>query len=163
MGNKFNQFLYIVRRTWVFQWYQRHFPHFTRFSLVGGGVFILGLVVLHVCIDRLHLDEIWTYRIVGVMSMLINFLLNHLFVWHDYANFWNSVLKALKFVVSRLATTYLINQLIFAWLVNQGIPWLAAAAIGVGVAGIINYSVGRRFIFSRIPRTKGRTEDDSEN
>lgn len=86
-----------------------------------------------------------------VVSTQINFILSYLFTWYDRRppqRVSRVVLRWWATYQGSSAGTAALNLLVFA-VARAGLPLLAAAALGSGVAAIGNFVLNDRFVFRR--------------
>ncbi|HSX44882.1 MAG TPA: glycosyltransferase [Candidatus Saccharimonadales bacterium] len=132
-------------------------PKFIWFSLIGGAVFIVGMILLTILVELLH----WSPLVANAVQLLVTFWLNFVFnrkiTWRERLV---DQLVATRFFVSRAVTT-VINYLTFAWLLqlhpsivfaghryNFAIHYLVANAIALVFITLINYVVSDRWVFT---------------
>src|SRR5262249_2409027 len=119
------------------------------FGLIGGFVFVVGFVVLFAAVQFLHLNAYLAYFIQAIVSIELNFFLNHFITWRDRgtSSFRSMGTSWLKFHVTRIFTVAL-NQGFYSLLVVLGVQYLLANVIGTIVFTIVNYLVGDLFVFN---------------
>jgi putative flippase GtrA len=81
----------------------------------------------------------------------VNFLLSQFFTWHDR---WSRALRPTTLVARLLmfnasaSSTGLVNQSVFAF-ANLFTSYIVAAAFGIGVAAVLNFTLNDRLVFRK--------------
>ena len=123
-----------------------HRGRFASFSVIGGGVFLLGLAMQVVLVRDAHLDAIAAFFLQGFVSVQVSFLLNHFWTWRaERVPFWQA---CWKFNVSKVLTT-IANLAVYAGLVRAGMNYVVANVATTAVFTVVNYIVGHYWAFSR--------------
>lgn len=117
---------------------------FVRFSLAGGLVFLMGLVILSFQIEVLHVNKILAGFVTTIITVETNFMLNRNFNWGDRRGklmdqWW-------RFHAARLGTVTF-NQILYIALVTLGVHYLVVTTIGIAIVTLINYFGNDKFVF----------------
>jgi glycosyltransferase involved in cell wall biosynthesis/putative flippase GtrA len=130
---------------------KRHRVRFAIFGVIGGGIFATGLVLQAMLVQICHLDAVFSYVTVGIVSIQVSFILNHQFTWRDRSvPFW---IALYRFNAQKAITT-VINLLAYSALVKLGVNYLAANVLTVTAFTLINYGLGNSWSFAakkRVP------------
>ena len=122
-----------------------HRGRFASFSVIGGGVFLLGLAMQVVLVRDAHLNAIAAFFLQGFVSVQVSFLLNHFWTWRaERVPFWQA---CWKFNVSKVLTT-IANLVLYAGLVRAGMNYVVANVATTAVFTVVNYIVGHYWAFS---------------
>jgi putative flippase GtrA/GT2 family glycosyltransferase len=122
-----------------------HRGRFASFSVIGGGVFLLGLAMQVALVRDVHLDAIAAFFLQGFVSVQVSFLLNHFWTWRaERVPFWQA---CWKFNVSKVVTT-IANLILYAGLVRAGMNYVVANVATTAVFTVVNYIVGHYWTFS---------------
>ncbi len=121
-----------------------------RFALVGGACGLLQLLFL-VLLKRAGLAAIPANVAAYILSAQVNFLLSNRFIWHDR---WSSDARRsdllhrwLSFHAS-IAGTFVLSQAVFV-AARLLLPDVAASALGLAIAAVVNFLVQDRLTFRR--------------
>ncbi len=129
------------------------------FSLVGGFVTIIGFAILYVLVQYVGLNKNLAYLIQAILSIELNFFLNHFYTWSDrrkqgvraFVTSWG------KFHFTRIFTVTL-NQVLYSAFLLSGINYLVASAMCILIVMIINYIAGDIFVFRHSERATATGE-----
>jgi len=114
------------------------------FSMVGGSVFVMGIGILALQVEVLHINQILAGFINMVISVEVNFVLNKYLNWRDRpGDFWS---QWLKFHASRIVTI-IINQLLYTFLVELGFNYLLVTMGLTLLVTVANYFGSDKFAF----------------
>ena len=131
-----------------------HGARFTRFSAIGGGVFVAGLALQAALTSGLHVPSFLSYVVQAVVSIEASFLLNRWYTWNERATaFWPTLLR----YNAQKTVTVAANLVLYAGLLKFGVNYLLANILLTAVFTVVNYVGGDRFVF-----TPGRTDTESE-
>ena len=131
-----------------------HGARFTRFSAIGGGVFVAGLALQAALTSGLHVPSFLSYVVQAVVSIEASFLLNRWYTWNERATaFWPTLLR----YNAQKTITVAANLVLYAGLLKLGVNYLFANILLTAVFTVVNYVGGDRFVF-----TPGRTDTGSE-
>lgn len=119
-------------------------PRFVKFGLIGGGVFAAGMGMLTALVEVFGLSPLLASAIQLVVTFLLNYLLNKNITWRDRRISDSAIAK---FLASRLVTS-VANYYLFAWLLSQGLHYLAASVLSLVVIMAVNYVVSDRWAFA---------------
>jgi cellulose synthase/poly-beta-1,6-N-acetylglucosamine synthase-like glycosyltransferase/putative flippase GtrA len=112
-GLAFLSQLFALRFRLILRWIDR-LPKFITFGAIGGSVFGLGMAMMYVLVEVLHVGELAANAIQLAVTFWLNYLLNRRITWRKRTV---SKQAAYKFLTSRALTTVL-NYFLFAWLVE---------------------------------------------
>jgi cellulose synthase/poly-beta-1,6-N-acetylglucosamine synthase-like glycosyltransferase/putative flippase GtrA len=100
-------------------------PKFVQFGAIGGSVFVLGMVLLTVLVEKLGWSPLVANALQLILTFWLNYLLNRRITWRERNV---TRLAAHKFLFSRAVTTVL-NYGLFALLtsVQLVLPWFGHA------------------------------------
>lgn len=131
---------------------------FFKFGLVGTGVMFLGLGIMIVCVDLLHINKNLAYLVQTVVSVESNFFLNAVITWRDRTRqqLWKSWIKFHGLKI----TTMIISQFLFAGLL-LAVSWIQIPALAVvqkfdyviayfaciGIITLINFIGNDKWVF----------------
>jgi putative flippase GtrA len=123
----------------------RHWAKFTSFSVIGAGVFAMGISVQIVLVRFVHVEPVPAYLAQGIVSIEVSFLANFHWTWRDVdTSFWPC---GLRFNAQKVLLT-IPNMLIYAGLVWVGMNYLLANTSVTGIFTVINYVMGDRWAFT---------------
>lgn len=122
-----------------------HGKRLAAFSLIGFGLFAIGIAIQALLVQKLGVPKVEAYIIQLSVSVQINFLANYRWTWGDRnAPFWRS---CWRYNVKRLAGIAL-NFVLYPVLVRLGVNYLAANAILIAALTPANYILGHFWTFS---------------
>ncbi len=122
-----------------------HRGRFASFSVIGGGVFLLGLAMQVALVRDAHLGAVAAFFAAGFVSVQVSFLLNHFWTWRaERVPFWQA---CWKFNVSKVLTT-IANLALYAGLVRAGMNYVVANMATTAVFTVVNYVTGHYWAFS---------------
>jgi 4-amino-4-deoxy-L-arabinose transferase-like glycosyltransferase/glycosyltransferase involved in cell wall biosynthesis/putative flippase GtrA len=125
---------------------RRHGARFTSFSLIGGGIFVLGLLIQAVLTGGLHIPSFESYLVQAVVSVESSFLLNRWFTWRDARTpFWPAFWR----FNAQKVITVTANLILYAGLLKLGMNYLLANILLTVVFTFVNYIGADRFVFLR--------------
>lgn len=114
------------------------------FSLVGGFVFLLGMALLALQVELLHIDKYIAGATTTAISLQINFLLNKYLNWRERKGALGT--QWLRFHATRLGMA-LANQALYSLLVFLGINYLVATILCTALSTAVNYIGSDKFVF----------------
>jgi glycosyltransferase involved in cell wall biosynthesis/putative flippase GtrA len=122
-----------------------HGARLTRFSAIGGAIFIAGLALQAALTSGLHVPSFLSFLSQSVLSIEASFLLNRWLTWRSrgtavWFSFW-------RYNVQKTVTVAA-NLLLYAVLLRLGMNYLVANVLLTGVFTLINYLGGDRFVFT---------------
>ena len=127
-----------------------HRSRFTRFSVIGCGIFLAGLALQAALTGGLRVPAFLSYVVQAVVSVEASFLLNRWVTWrHRGTAFWPSLLR----FNAQKAVTVAANLLLYSGLLRLGVNYLLANVVLTAVFTVVNYVGGDRFVFT--PRRPG--------
>jgi len=123
---------------------RQHGFRFMSFSVIGGGIFLAGLLIQAVLTSGLHVPSLVSYIIQAVVSVEASYFLNRLFTWKGVrASLWASFLRYnLQKVVTVTA-----NLVLYGVLLKLGVEYLLANILLTVVFTFVNYIGADRFVF----------------
>lgn len=123
---------------------QRHGARFASFSVIGGGVFIAGLLIQAVLTGGLHVPSFVSYIFQAVVSVEASYFLNRWFTWKGVrVSLWASFLRYnLQKVVTVTA-----NLVLYGILLKLGLEYLLANILLTIAFTFVNYIGADRLVF----------------
>jgi putative flippase GtrA len=122
-----------------------HGKRLASFSLIGFGVFTVGLVAQVFLVQVVGVPKVEAYIVQLVLSVQVNFLANYHWTWGDRdAPFWRS---CWRYNVKRLAGAVL-TLCLYPALVHFGVNYLVANALLVAALTPVNYILGHFWTFA---------------
>jgi putative flippase GtrA len=122
-----------------------HGKRLTSFSLIGFGVFALGICFQALLVQVMHEPASPAYVVQVALSVQANFLANFRWTWGDRnAPFWRS---CLRYNLKRAAGTAL-SFALYPLLIRLGMNYLIANAALVAVLTPVNYVLGHWWTFA---------------
>ena len=135
-----------------------HGKRLTSFSLIGFGVFALGICFQALLVRLMHIPTVSAYVIQAVLSVQANFVANSRWTWSDRnAPFWRS---CLRYNVKRAAGT-LLSLALYPLLLKLGMNYLIANSVLVVLLTPANYALGHWWTFAADPRVPGIKLDEA--
>jgi putative flippase GtrA len=123
----------------------RHWARFTSFSVIGGVIFVAGLLLQAALTSGLHVPPFLSYVTQAVVSVEVSFLLNRRLTWRKRGTpFWSSLLR----FNAQKTVTVAANLILYAGLLKLGMNYLVANVLLTAVFTVINYVGGDRFVFT---------------
>jgi putative flippase GtrA len=123
----------------------RHSRRLASFSLIGFGVFALGVCLEALSVREGHMPKETAYVTQLLLSVQLNFLANYKWTWGDRkAPFWRS---CFRYNLKRGAGTVL-SLALYPVLVRLGVNYLVANALLVILLTPVNYILGHWWTFS---------------
>lgn len=127
------------------QFLSRHWARFTSFSVIGGVIFVAGIMLQAALTSGLHVPSFLSYVTQSVVSVEASFLLNRQLTWRQRSTpFWTSLWR---FNIQK-AVTVAANLALYAGLLRLGMNYLLANVLLTAVFTVINYIGGDRFVFT---------------
>ena len=125
---------------------RQHRARFTSFSLIGGGIFIAGLLLQAVLTSGLHVPSLASYVAQAIVSVEASYFLNLWFTWREAgAPFWPSFLK---FNLQKTVTVTA-NLILYGLLLKLGVQYLVANVLLTIVFTFVNYIGADKLVFLR--------------
>jgi putative flippase GtrA len=123
----------------------QHSKRLTSFSLIGFGVFALGVGFQAVLVREAHMPKEAAYITQLLLSIQLNFWANYRWTWNDRnAPFWRS---CFRYNLKRAAGT-LLSLALYPLLVKLGMNYLVANALLVILLTPANYVLGHWWTFA---------------
>jgi putative flippase GtrA len=130
-----------------------HARRLTSFSLVGGFVFVAGLLFQVALVRYAGLGADPSYAAQAIFSIELSYLANRYLTWHGReSGFWTA---AWKFNVQKLLMT-VVNMAAYALLVRFGMQYVVANIVLTAVFTPVNYVAAHLLVFVRSYRGKRR-------
>ena len=122
-----------------------HGVRLSKFSVIGGVIFLAGLAIQAVLTGILHVPSFLSYVVQAVVSIEASFMLNRHYTWRQRSTpFWSALLR---FNVQKTITVAA-NLVLYAGLLKLGVNYLLANVLLTVVFTIVNYVGGDRFVFT---------------
>jgi putative flippase GtrA len=136
----------------------RHGRRLMSFSLIGFGVFVLGIFFQTFLVRALHVPAVPAYVTQLVLSVQLNFLANFKWTWSDRkAPFWRS---CWRYNIKRAGGT-LLSLALYPLLVRLGMNYLIANGLLVVLLTPANYILGHFWTFaSARPERASRVHEE---
>lgn len=129
---------------WLQAQWGSHKNQLISFGLIGGGVFVLGVVLLHVFVSNLGMSPGWGFFWQGIVSVEVSYLLNWRFTWgYRQASFLQSLLR---FNISR-GLTIPLNQGLYVAFIWLGMGYQVANVVETAIFIVVNYFIGHLWSF----------------
>lgn len=135
------------------------------FAGIGGSVFVLGMALLYLLVERFHVHTHVANAIQLALTFWLNYVLNRRITWRERTITRRA---AYKFLVSRGVTT-VINYFLFAWLIslqfafnvlghslNFALNYIVVNVITLIVVMGLNYEISDRWAFAEPKARKAR-------
>ena len=123
-----------------------HRKRFTSFSLIGAGVFVMGLGLQFAFVRWWHLHAIPAYVLQGFISVQASFLANRLWTWRDVHAPW--LRSWYRFNTQKIVTT-VANTAIYVGLVHLRLNYLIAMVLTTTIFTVINYVAAAQWAFKQ--------------
>lgn len=125
---------------------RRHGRRFASFSVIGGGVFIAGLLLQAALTTGLHVNSLVSYLVQAVVSVESSYFLNRWLTWKEAkASFLGSFLR---FNLQK-AVTVTTNLILYGILLKLGVEYLLDNVLLTVVFTFVNYIGADRLVFLR--------------
>lgn len=129
---------------WTDDLLRQHGSKFASFSLVGGGIFVGGLLLQAALTSGLGVPSFISYMVQAIVSVESSFLLNYWITWRNVdTSFWPALVR----FNAQKVVTISINLLAYAGLTKVGVNYLLANILLTVVFTIVNYAGADRFVF----------------
>ncbi len=123
----------------------RHWMRLPIFGLIGGGVFIIGLIMQVALVEKFGMASVPAYVVQGIASIQLSFLLNRYLTWRDRSvSFWRAMWR----FNAQKAFMTAINMGAYAILVRLGMQYIAANIVLTAVFTPVNYVIGHYWSFA---------------
>jgi glycosyltransferase involved in cell wall biosynthesis/putative flippase GtrA len=125
---------------------RRHGARFASFSVIGGGIFVAGLLLQAVLTSGLRVPSLISYIVQAVISVEASYLLNRWFTWKGVkAPFWGSFLR----YNLQKAVTVTANFILYGLLLKLGVQYLLDNVLLTIVFTFVNYIGADKLVFLR--------------
>jgi putative flippase GtrA/GT2 family glycosyltransferase len=125
---------------------RRHGARFASFSVIGGGIFVAGLLLQAVLTSGLHVSSLVSYLVQAVASVEASYFLNRWFTWRNArAAFWSSFLR---FNLQKVVTISA-NLILYGLLLKLGVEYLLDNVLLTVAFTFVNYISADRLVFLR--------------
>ena len=112
---------------------------FQKFLLVGGCGLAVNQIALFALVGRAGVPVIWASPLAIALSMLVTFVLNERWTWHDRGS--GPILQRAMLYGSINSGGLLINWGVLVSLERLGLNYLLANLIGAGIAAVWNFTL----------------------
>jgi len=125
---------------------RQHGSRFASFSVIGGGIFIAGLLIQVVLTSGFHVPSLASYLVQAIVSVESSYLLNRWVTWKGTRTpFWESFLR---FNLQKVVTVT--ANLIAYWiLLRLGVEYLLDNILLTVIFTFVNYVGADRLVFLR--------------
>ena len=125
---------------------RQHGNRFASFSVIGGGIFVAGLLIQAVLTSGFHVPSLASYLVQAIVSVESSYFLNRWVTWKEAKTpFWGSFLR---FNLQKLVTVA--ANLIAYWiLLKLGVEYLLDNILLTVIFTFINYIGADRLVFLR--------------
>jgi len=125
---------------------RQHGNRFASFSMIGGGIFVLGLLIQAVLTGGLHVSSLASYLVQAIVSVESSYFLNRWVTWKGTKTpFWGSFLR---FNLQKVVTVTL-NLVAYWILIKLGMEYLLANILLTIIFTFVNYIGADRLVFLR--------------
>ena len=125
---------------------RQHGTRFASFSVIGGGIFVLGLLIQAVLTSGFHVPSLASYLVQAIVSVESSYFLNRWVTWKGTKTpFWGSFLR---FNLQKVVTVT--ANLIAYWiLLKLGVEYLLDNILLTIIFTFVNYIGADRLVFLR--------------
>ena len=125
---------------------RQHGSRFASFSVIGGGIFVAGLLIQAVLTSGFHVPSLTSYLVQAIVSVEASYFLNRWVTWKGTRTpFWGSFLR---FNLQKVVT--ITANLIAYWiLLKLGVEYLLANILLTVIFTFVNYIGADRLVFLR--------------
>jgi dolichol-phosphate mannosyltransferase len=121
-----------------------------KFCIVGTCGVIVNMGVLYILSEFAGLPYFISSLAAIELSIISNFVFNHLWTWSDRTNEVSVLRKLIRYHLGVAGTAYLWNYLILVGLTEWlGIQYLISNLAGIGAGTIANYLISDRWTFKK--------------
>ena len=114
--------------------------------MIGGGIFVAGLLIQAVLTSGLHVSSLASYLVQAVVSVESSYFLNRWVTWKSVqAPFWSSFAR---FNLQKVVTVTL-NLVLYGVLLRLGVDYLLANILLTVLFTFVNYIGADRLVFLR--------------
>lgn len=125
---------------------RRHAARFASFGLIGGGIFVAGLLLQAGLTSGLHVPSLVSYLVQAVVSVETSYFLNRWFTWKAARTpLWPSFLR---FNLQKVVTITA-NLLLYGFLLKLGVEYLLDNILLTIVFTLVNYIGADKLVFLR--------------
>jgi putative flippase GtrA/glycosyltransferase involved in cell wall biosynthesis len=125
---------------------RQHGTRFASFSVIGGGIFIAGLVIQAVLTSGFHVASLASYLVQAIVSVESSYFLNRWVTWKGTKTpFWGSFLR---FNLQKVVTVTL-NLIAYWVLLKVGVEYLLDNVLLTIIFTFVNYIGADRLVFLR--------------
>jgi putative flippase GtrA len=125
---------------------RRHGSRFASFSVIGGGIFIAGLLLQAALTSGLHVPSFLSYVVQAAVSVEASYFLNRRLTWKAAGTPW---LPAFVRYNLQKAVTVSANLVLYGLLVKLGVEYLLANVLLTIVFTFVNYAGADKLVFLR--------------
>ena len=128
------------------QFLRRHATRFASFSVIGGGIFVAGLLLQALLTSGLHVPSLISYIMQAVISVEASYFLNRWFTWKGTRTpLWSSFLR----YNLQKAVTVTVNFILYGLLLKVGVEYLLDNVLLTIVFTFVNYIGADKLVFLR--------------
>ena len=125
---------------------RRHGARFASFSVIGGGIFVAGLLIQAGLTSGLRVPSFVSYLVQAVVSVEASYLLNRWFTWKAArTRFWPSFIR---FNLQKVVTVTA-NLILYGVLLKLGVEYLLDNILLTIVFTLVNYIGADKLVFLR--------------
>ena len=125
---------------------RRHWARFASFSVIGGGIFVAGLLLQAGLTSGLHVSSLVSYIVQAVVSVEASYFLNRWFTWKEARTPFGS--SFLRFNLQKVVTITA-NLILYAFLLKLGVEYLLDNVLLTIVFTFVNYISADKLVFLR--------------
>ena len=123
---------------------RRHGARFASFSVIGGGIFVAGLLLQALLTSGLHVPSLISYIVQAVISVEASYFLNRWFTWKGTRTpLWSSFLR----YNLQKAVTVTVNLILYGLLLKLGVEYLLDNILLTMVFTFVNYIGADKLVF----------------
>lgn len=123
---------------------RRHRAKFVTFVGIGGGLFVLGLLIQAVLTSRFRVGSVDSYLVQAVVTNELSFVLNYRITWRSANTPW---LFAFWRFNAQKVITVTVNLMLYWCVVRLGVDYLVANVLLAIVFTFVNYVGAEKFVF----------------
>lgn len=131
-------------RTGALSVLKKHRVKFVTFVLIGGGLFVLGLLIQAVLTSRMHIGSFDSYLVQAIVTNELSFVLNYRITWRHANTPW--VMAFWRFNAQKVLIVT-VNLLLYWGVVKLGVNYLAANVLLAIIFTFVNYVGAEKFVF----------------
>lgn len=125
---------------------RRHGARFASFSVIGGGIFVAGLLLQAGLTSGLHVPSLASYITQAVLSVEASYFLNRWFTWKEARTPFRS--SFFRFNLQKVVTITA-NLILYAFLLKLGVEYLLDNVLLTILFTFVNYIGADKLVFLR--------------